>query len=388
VKFVFLFILTNLKDMTSENYKILYMSKLFKHDCSFKGESPFFLFNDMTFNAIKTAVNVSVEKLEGLNFNDNGFIEKLDFLKSNAIFNGLILTYGFQKKELDFFKKENINYINFWMHPFKLMEDLLVSMETNNQNIYSCLKKHQIREEKFKIYAHYWKTKIKLSTRFTSISKLIEGNSLLFIGQKELSLSLERDGHIYSLCDFQSKVDEYKKIYTKLYFSPHASFYDENGNELWSEFSNLKIFLNNNPEIEVIREPIYNLLSINKIKKIVAISSPRLFEAQFFDKEIEYLFKPLFQFDNNDNSCGISIDNHQLFNPKFWADILESVCDVNKNAPEIKFDNPQNKIRSLDIEEGSLYCDYKYLDMEKGNVDNIFFMEKTLLKLKDLLLDS
>jgi hypothetical protein len=397
--------------------KIMHTNNFFNHNCTLRNRVGFHLFNDMSFDAIKIATGIDTKRLQDLGFNQDFFMEKSELIKQTEIVNNfdyffyknfqiskeslnylkknlensLLLTYEFQRKPLECLEKTNTDYINFWTHPFKLMDDLLVSIETNNRSIYKKLKKYQVRKEKFRLYGSYWKQRISYSKAFVKMDEDIEDNSLLIIGQREVDKSLEKDGYIYSLNDFQDKIDQYKKQYNKLYYSPHPKMLNEEKEGLWKGlskgYSRLKKFLYKNPEIEIIEHTAYKLLSSEKIKKVVSISSSVLFEAQFFDKEIEYLLQSLFQLDNDDVNCGISIDNYQLFNPKFWADILEPVCKINKDVPEIKFNNLQNKVRSLDIEIGSLYWGYKNLDTEKKLFDTASDIKKEK-KLIKMIMDS
>ena len=92
----------------------------------------------------------------------------------------------------------------------------------------------------------------------------------------------------------------------------------------------------------------YHLLMSGKIKKVTGISSSVLYEAQFFGKEVEYLYKPLFKIDEEFSLETFVSIFHNYYNPYFWADVLSAVTDTDKGVEDkIWFEDTSNKLRNI-----------------------------------------
>ena len=364
--------------------RIVYTNNFFVHDCEPAGNLPPNIFNKITFSSIK-CVTKKVEKLQDIGFKASQFLNKSNLRAKKISFKGteysfylyprqprqaainylnkylsnsILLCFEFQKEALKYLEKAGITYINFWNHPFKLLDDLAIYIETNSKKIQSKLRHYEIPKEKFNLYAKYWQQRLFFTKHFSKVNKKLMDNSLLIIGQTEIDKSIEQNGYILSLNDFQDKINHYKKVYNKIYYSPHPLLFNKWGIAQWKNFPNLVKFLKKNPKIEVVKHSTYHILASDKINKVVAISSSVLYEAQYFDKEIEYLFKPLF--DSQSNKNGVGVENQQLFNPEFWGNILSPFFKVS-NLTSIKFDNLQNKCRELAYGD-NLYWGYKNLN--------------------------
>ena len=299
-------------------------------------------------------------------------IEKIDDKSWNYFFDFIgedVFIIGFELG-LDLRKKltENgINYINFWIHSFKLFDDIAFLINTNNENIFKELQNYKIPKLKFQIYTDYWKANIFGNTRHIKpqYDAELEDNSVLFIGQTFKDKSVQKDNKFLNILDFKDRLAELSKEYKKIYYSPHPFVFAS------EEVDN---YINSIDYIEKIDNiPTYYLLSSEKIKKVISISSSVVYEAQYFGKETEYLYQPLF---NIDGEFGLNtfisvIDDY--YNPKFWSKILSPVMQANSNVPdEILIKNTTNKIRNV----VGCYWGFSYLDDTKK-------IETQLLKLQN-----
>ena len=76
-------------------------------------------------------------------------------------------------------------------------------------------------------------------------------------------------------------------------------------------------------------------------------------------KEIEYLYRPLFNIDVPFEEHSYVSVHEDYWNPKFWADILSPICDVKKDVKDVNyFKGKDNMIRNI----GNMYWGYAQLD--------------------------
>ncbi|MDA0902431.1 MAG: hypothetical protein O3B09_03380, partial [Proteobacteria bacterium] len=353
--------------MTEEN-KIIFSHNFFTHNEKDIVDLPH-IFNKISLSAIQKVVGkpkhiseigfdvkVMIKKLRlkenktrgYSNFDfSSGINEKSAEYLKKYLNDKIFICFELQKEVTEILNQIGITYINIWNHPFKLLDDLALTIETNNKDIYKNTLKYQIPQDKFDLYAKYWAQRISSMSSFCQINKKLSPDSLLIIGQSEIDKSLQKEDQMLSLNSFQEKINRYKKQYNKVYYSPHPNLIKSRGRLKFKKNPEFKKFIKNNPDIEIINKPTYKLLTSDKIKKVIAISSSVLFEAKFFDKEIEYLYQPLFKFDTDNPKHGVSIDSKEIFFPHFWSEILSPIIKNKKDIKHVSFDNHSNKTRWL-----------------------------------------
>jgi len=288
-------------------------------------------------------------------FSEDSWKYLRSYINDNSLILGVELGEDIRNKLTEF----NIPYISFWFHPFKLFDDAFFLLTTNNESVYEKLKAYKKSESCFFSAARYWKAVI-LRKYFDD--KNLAPNSLLFIGQTLYDKSVCSGKKFLNILDFKEKIYEFSQKYTKIYYIPHPNA------QYRTEIND---YLEKTSYIETISNiPTYYLLASDKIKKVVSLSSSVLYEAQFFDKETEYLFQPLFDIDSDfGKNSYISIYNH-YFNPSFWSDILSplmptNLCTADENIPTIP-----NKLRNII----NNYYGYAHLDdltLLRARVDNV-----------------
>lgn len=250
------------------------------------------------------------------------------------------------------FTQKGINFINFWVHSFKLFDDVAFMINTNNKEIYDKLQKYKIPEIKFKLYTDYWKVNINGNNRFDD--SVLQDNSVVFIGQTFKDSSVRKNGQYLNILNYKDKLYNLSKTYDVIYYVPHPCV--PNIKEV-DEYINATSYIQKLENI-----PTYYLLTSDKIKKVIALSSSVLYEAQYFSKDIEYLFRPLFNIDGEFGLNTFTSILNDYFNPYFWSDILSPVMETNQNIEnEILFSNSNNNIR----EAKNLYWGYLQLDKTK-----------------------
>ena len=231
-----------------------------------------------------------------------------------------------------------------------MFDDLAFGIYTNDINVYDKLLKYKIPQEKFYFYANYWKVFMQ-NNNLVNDSKL-EDNSIAFVGQTVKDKSVIKDGVYLNVSHFEDKLKEYKEKYSKIYYLPHP-YLRRYAKDLYKYISKCPYLtlLNNHST--------YGLLASEKIKKVVGISTSVLYEAKYFNKEVEYLYKPLFNIDVPFEEHSYISIFEDYWNPKFWADILSPLCETNPNVSNINhFKGSVNKLRNIQ----DMYWGYAQLD--------------------------
>lgn len=303
-----------------------------------------------------------------------------DYLQSFIDKDTFIIGVELGKEIRDIFTKLGIPYISFWGHSWKLFDDLFFMLNTNQQNIFDIFQKYKVPKYKFDFYANYYTLWTKKNEVCQKIEKL-ENNSVLFIGQTERDKSTDRNGVFLNILHFKERMEELSNEYSKIYYLAHPCT---------PYIKEIYDYIKETPYIrEITHIPTYQVLTSEKIKKVVSISSSVLYEAQFFKKEIEYLYKPLHNIDGRfEDDTWISI-YQDYFNPVFWKEIFGSFMEVNDNCKDENwFFESKDRTRSL----GNLFYGYSAFDrlsiIEKRLQKNIKDNNKTVDYLMQRIYDK
>ena len=244
----------------------------------------------------------------------------LNVLFNNFIKNSDVEIYFEEKEKL----KSNKKVLNFSIHPLRFADDIFFNIETNNDEIRKKLKNYEVNYNKF-----YYHADLVKATYLKNVKKeKYKSNSLIIVGQTEKDKVLFDGNKHLSLLDFKEELINISKRYDNVYFKPHP--YAKNSKYIFKE---LKKELKN---VNIVYDNIYHLLSSENIKSVVGLNSSVLYEAEYFKKEVNFLYKPYFNFNNKD----IGIDS-DYFNTSFWSDIL----DIKDENVTLKYS--PNRLRKL-----------------------------------------
>lgn len=270
------------------------------------------------------------------------------FLGNDTVIVGIELGKECQKMLTDI----GCSFLGLWFHSWKLFDDSFFMMTTNNNDIYKTLKKYQVPKEQFEFYAKYWK--IWQQQKLGGVQDAhIEDNSAVFIGQTLRDKSTDKDGKYLNVLDFKEYMAKLSEKYSHIYYAPHP----------YVTFNqDIENYIAQTPYLSKTTVPTYQLLMSDKVKKVVSISSSVLYEAEFFGKNIEYLYQPLFNIDGRfEDNTYISI-YQSYFNPKFWSDIFAPFMTVSKQVLDKSFFfEGENKFRNIK----ALYYGYQSFNEHK-----------------------
>ena len=135
---------------------------------------------------VKLATGIDIEELNGADSNGVKFDRKMLYKLSDLEEPGDYAIYDikkFKKKSWDYlglFLNRNtlvlgvelggdlrqiltemaVPFVNFWFHPFKLMDDIFFLVNTNNEILYKKILKYQLPDSFIRFQAIYWKERI------------------------------------------------------------------------------------------------------------------------------------------------------------------------------------------------------------------------------------
>lgn len=231
----------------------------------------------------------------------------------------------------------NLPYIDLTVHPVRFLDDHMFGMATNCEYIFHRIKKYQIEESQFYLHANM----IKSIVDFNPLP--IARNSALIAGQTNVDKALYSNGKCLSIMDFEGKIAELGKIYDVLYYKAHP---------FNSDLKTIYKFLSRFEFVKLCPSDwnIYKILSNDNLKKVYAITSGVLYEAPYFGRESETLYKLYLNLDYR-KDCPFKEETYlsvynDFINPMFWNDILQDVVDVNQYCKNIQLPVRANRLRA------------------------------------------
>lgn len=229
-------------------------------------------------------------------------------------------------------------YVNFWYHPYKLLDDIFFLVASNDPKIYGKLLTFRIPYEKLRFYSRYYATQTAFRGLLDSIP--IKDNCCLFIGQTFRDKSVQCGSRFLTIVDFREKVAELAKEFSKIYYIPHPC---AEPNPVIDDF------IRKNSFIELLEGiPTYHLLSSPKVAKVVSLSSSVVYEAGTFGKQAEYLYKPLFDIDGAFSLDAFASIYEHYFAPSFWRSIFGAApTEDENNFQDVLMDVGLGKVRHL-----------------------------------------
>ncbi|MBR1619490.1 hypothetical protein IJ674_06310 [bacterium] len=276
--------------------------------------------------------------------------EQIEYLKKFLDENTIIIGSEMYTPLCDLLTSLGCKVFDFAFHSYKLFDDLAFAIYTNDISAYEQMQKYKIPQNKFYYYANYWKVFMEYNNMIPDDK--LQDNSALFIGQTLTDKSVEKDGVFLNIEHFENEIKELSKQYSKIYYIPHPYLY-----------KNSKAHMNyvkKNPNIELLNDvSTYSVLASDKIKKVMGISTSMLYEARYFNKDVQYFFQPLFNIDAPFEQHSYTSIFEDYWNPKFWADVLSPICDINSDVEDANyFKGASNKMRNI----RDLYWGYASFD--------------------------
>jgi len=211
-----------------------------------------------------------------------------------------VLVIGFElpKNTKYQFEKKGIRYIDVIIHPIRYLADIIPAIKSFG--IPKIQENFVIKDDAFYVYANI------LKTQMQRVSMLnIENDTALIVGQTRIDRSLfTEEGKILNLLDFKKEILKICQKHAHVVFKPHPY---ETDPEVFD------FMVENN--IEITDKNIYALLANKNISTVCGISSSVLYEAKYFNKEVQWFFPR-----NIDDYLPIRPDLFLSF--EFWSNIF------------------------------------------------------------------
>lgn len=231
----------------------------------------------------------------------------------------------------------SIPYIDLTVHPIRFLDDHMFGFSTNNKSVFDRIKLYQVDERLFYMQANM----IKAIVEYNPLP--IEKNSVLIAGQTNVDKALYSNGRCLSIMDFESEIEKMGREYECVYYKAHP---------FNKELSNIHKFLKKYDFVKLCPSDwnTYKMLANPNLRKVYAITSGVLYEAKYFEKESESLYKSYLHLDYNHN-CEYSEETYlsiynDFINPIFWKNILQDVVETNELCPNINLEFRPNRVRA------------------------------------------
>lgn len=231
----------------------------------------------------------------------------------------------------------NVPYIDLTVHPIRFLDDHLFGFSTNERLIFDRMKKYQVDEHMFYMQANMIKSIVDYNPL-----PIIE-NSALIAGQTNIDKALYSEGKCLSIMDFANEIEKMGRIYDCVYYKAHP---------FNTDLKRIHDFLKQYDFVKLCPSDwnTYKILSNSNLKKVYAITSGVLYEAKYFEKEAESLYKPYLHFDYS-HECEFSEETYlsiynEYINPFFWKNILQDIISINEDCQNCDMDFRPNRIRA------------------------------------------
>ncbi|MGO2339855.1 MAG: hypothetical protein ACTH5M_04565 [Psychrobacter sp.] len=274
-------------------------------------------------------------------FNPNSISESsLKYLK-DSISESLLIGYELSEETREILDKIGITYIDVWLHPIRFLDDNFFAIKSNSKKIQKKLVAHNLSDDHYFLYAN--KMKIESYMGWNKYEGMIKDNiyenSAVFIGQTLTDKAVCKEGVMLNVLDFKEQFEKLTEEYDHVYYSRHPMIRGDDSNQIK--------FVTSFDNVSLIDIPAYKLLATDRVKHVVAISSSVVFEAKYFNKSVEYFYKPALNITTNNDLDGYFSVYDKLHSPVFWYSILNSTLDLIYEPKDISFINKKSVYRDM-----------------------------------------
>lgn len=277
--------------------------------------------------------------------NDNSLSYLTKFIDKKT----LIVGYELSEQTRRLLSKAGINYIDIWLHPVRFLDDVLFGFSSNNEEIFNKLNNFYYPTETYWMYADRLRIGAFKGWKRVIDNIKVKPNSALFVGQTLEDKAVCKNGNMLNLLDFKKEFEQLGSQYSKVYYSRHPF--------LKTEDQHIIKYVESCSFASVIDIPTYHLLSHPNIAKVVTISSSVATEAKYFDKETEFLYRPVFNESNKFDIRSYIPIFQDFMTSHFWSVILSPIVET-KPCAKIEFIHKKDKIRDM----LGFYWSYKQID--------------------------
>ncbi|MCL2312852.1 MAG: alpha-2,8-polysialyltransferase family protein [Firmicutes bacterium] len=239
--------------------------------------------------------------------------------------------------------KHDIPFLDIFETAYRYMQDCFLGIRSNINSVNNYVRNNQLSVHTMYASANYLKAYYNNKGPNKYETKINE-NSCLLIGQTKCDTVLMNGNSFVSLNDYKDEIIKISKDYDTLYYKQHPI------EKLPKE---VLLFLKNIPNAQEIFDNTYKIISNKNIKLVFGLNSGVLYEAKFFGKEAQFLFKKNYNYtqdgvEDAPNIFTIINSNSHIFKINFWADALKDITKTSfiDEKDDVFFENYQELFSS------------------------------------------
>ncbi|WNZ54765.1 HAD-IA family hydrolase [Microbulbifer sp. MKSA007] len=298
-------------------------------------------FGGATFNRSvffkKSGISLDIQELQYHYDASSINTDSLQYLKE-CLGDALVVGYELSEQTRDVLIRADIAYVDIWLHPCRYLDDILFGVSSSKKEVFQALKKYELNEE----YLYQYATKYKISTykgwRRVLDKVSIKPNTALFIGQTLYDKAVAKNGKMLTAIDFIDRLDKASNEYAEVLYSRHP--YVKRGDESILEY------IKSSSNISLTSYPAYHLLAHPDVKKVLTISSSVACEAKYFEKEVEFLHRPVLELYEKYSTRSYVTIFKSIVNPRFWSEVLSPVI-ATTSAPNVEYLTSGENLRDM-----------------------------------------
>ncbi len=262
--------------------------------------------------------------------------ESLNYLSGFIGPETLVVGYELSKQTCNILTRLEVPYIDIWLHPIRFLDDVLFGFNSNQSKVRSRLFDFNLSEDQMYLYAD--RIRIQTYKGWRRQEAQVKPGAALCVGQMMNDKSVCLDGKMLCILDFKDRFEQIAAQHSVVYYARHP--YLRSGDE------EIISYLESLDNVELTDIPSYRLLASQRIQKVFGLSSSMIHEAKYFNKQAEFLFRPIIEYGDKSNPDSFSTVLQEFISPHFWAHVLQPLVKT-KDCARVMFLDPKDKVRDM-----------------------------------------
>jgi|GEM_PF-5461294 len=261
--------------------------------------------------------------------------DSVQYLSAYLYPSDLFIGYELSAQTRALFDRLSIAWIDIRLHPIRFLDDILFAFSASSPAVYDALSSFHVADAVFDLYADRLRAQQNEAQGRAAFS--LRPGSALFIGQTMDDKTLCDHGHRRSLLDEREAFAKAGQTYGHIYYSRHPS--QRAGDE------DVLAYVQSCGFAERIEAPIHTLLASGRFAKVLALSSPLIFEARHFGLNATFLFQPPLTYGTRFGTDHLSI-YQEFVSPHFWTQVLAPLMPT-QASPRLMYFSGKDKLRDM-----------------------------------------
>lgn len=263
--------------------------------------------------------------------------------------NTLIFSYEMAPWLETLLREENVPFVDIRLSSLRFCPDLFIGLRSNLEPLDEEFRLCSIPDDMFRYEADMLSARLRHSNGFRIVERDYT-DSAVFIGQTAEDTSLVQDsgGGFLKLNTFLEDLLRIRENYKNVYYKPHPM---ASKRHIRDEIQTLKKIFKTCLRID---ENLYSVMCSREDFLLFGISSGALSEGVFFNKEVNFLYKPIFQYYSNPSDSPRTgyyshWNSHQFLSPGQWNRCLGELVSIEEEPKLGSFWRPpvRNELRRL-----------------------------------------